>query len=498
MSMWIKFRILIVFNLMVMFLAGCIISGKRYQYVNIRKEVEQISQFQDKKIREVGKKDRQEKTYLKENLSLRQAIDLALKNNPDLDKARSGLKKAEALLAEANSAFWPSISFYTEYLQGDSPSAFWFKKIDQRKVKATDINDPDDFNDPGWFENYESGIEGKLNLFRGGRDLLNKKIAHKEKEISQLKKTQVINRLKSAVINAFYNAQAAREAVNISKKSVQIVRKDLRQTKVRYKAGGALKSDLLSMRVRLFMAQEDLIKAKNKYKRSLSILANVLGYDADTGLELAKSKKLDLKIEWPRTYQEAVAYALMHRPESEEIRQRVIKRKMALDKAKSYYLPNFNLLGKYYHDDPDLSYDQDRENWTVGIKLNWNLFSGLSRQAKIRQAEAAIWEMFAQDQKTVQDIQLEVKKALLRFEEIKARQEVTKKSVQQAEESLRLVRKQFQGGSSTITRYLNAELDLKRAKYHSSLAFYARQKALANLARALGYWAQEETIDKDR
>jgi outer membrane protein TolC len=200
---------------------------------------------------------------------------------------------------------------------------------------------------------------------------------------------------------------------------------------------------------------------------------------------------LQLTRELPGSYQEAIVYALMHRPESNEIRQRVIKRKMTLDKAKSYYLPTVNVVGKYYHDDPDLSFDQDRENWTVGIKLYWDVFSGLSRQAKIRQAEATLSEMCAQDQKTVQAIQLEVRNSLLQLKEAKARQEVAQESVRQAQESLRLVRKQYQGGSSTITRYLHAELDLQKTRYRSSLAFYAKQKAMADLARALGFWAQE-------
>ncbi len=476
--------------LVTILLSGCF-PQERYEYSHIRQEFKQTKDnLRGNKTKGLRKKDKEKKPCPKEVLTLNKAIALALKNNPDLGKSRASLKKAEAVLSEANSAFWPSLSFYTEYLQGDCPSSFWFKKIDQREVEPDDMNDPDDFNDPGWFENYETGIQGKLNLFRGGRDVLNRKIAKKGEKISQLDKIQVINQLKATVIKAYYNSQAAREAIKIIERSIRIVKKDLEQTKVRYEAGGALKSDLLSMRVRLFSAQEDLVEAKNRYKMSLSTLANILGYNANTDFKLAESEELDLKNKLPRSYQEAVAYALMHRPDSEKIRQRVIKSRMALDKAKSYYLPDLNVLGNYYHDDPGFSYDQDRENWTVGIRLDWNLFTGLSRQARIRQAKASIREMLALDQKTVQAIQLEVKNALLKLEEAKARQKVAIESVKQAQESLRLVRKQYQGGSSTITRYLSAELDLKRSQYRSSLAFYARQKALADLASSLGYWVQ--------
>ncbi len=60
----------------------------------------------------------------------------------------------------------------------------------------------------------------------------------------------------------------------------------------------------------------------------------------------------------------------------------------------------------------------------------------------------------------------------------------------EAEESLSLVKKQYEGGSATITRYLEAELDRNRARTRSAAAYYDRDKAIADIARAVGYWAR--------
>ena len=59
-------------------------------------------------------------------------------------------------------------------------------------------------------------------------------------------------------------------------------------------------------------------------------------------------------------------------------------------------------------------------------------------------------------------------------------------SVARADESLSLVKKQYEGGSATITRYLEAELARNQARINSTSAFYDREKALADAARAVG------------
>jgi outer membrane protein TolC len=78
----------------------------------------------------------------------------------------------------------------------------------------------------------------------------------------------------------------------------------------------------------------------------------------------------------------------------------------------------------------------------------------------------------------------------LKLEEAKARLAVTEASAAQAEESLRLVKKQYEGGSATITRYLDTELSLNRARIRSTAAFYDREKTRAAVGRALGYWGK--------
>jgi len=419
-------------------------------------------------------------------LTLPQVIDIALSNNPDLQQAVYRMARAKAVKNLADTAFWPKIGFYTEYTQGDAPSAYLFKTIDQRKLPPNT-----NFNDPGWFENYETGVQARMNLFNGGKDYLGLLMAEKSMEISELDRQAVTNDLTAQVIAAFYDVLAAKKFIDIAAESVDTVSEQLRIIKVQFEGGGALKSDVLSLQVRLAQAKENLVQSRKRFKLAKAALANLMGFDPAEFSERPDliTKTNEARIQIPETYEDGIIQALSQRPELEKVRKQLVKSRMGLDAAKTDYLPRVDLMGKYYVDDPEMDYNRDLENWTAGVIFKWDLFTGFSTRARIDQADAMVKEMLAADQQATLGIKLDVKSAYLNREAAKARYEVAASSVESAEESYRLVKAHYQGGSVTITRYLEAELDRNRARIRSAAAFYDKIKASADLARAIGKWA---------
>ena len=417
---------------------------------------------------------------LEKPVSVLDSIRIAIYNNPDIDIAISSIRQAEAAIDEANAAFWPAFSFYTEYTKADSPSTYLFKKIDQRKLPAGT-----DFNDPGKIENFEMGFSARYNIYNGGRDVLRKRMAETGLEIGRLDWLSVENALVASVIQAYYNTLAVLDFIAIANESVKTVDSQLRIMIVKYKAGGALKSDILSLEVRLARAGENAIRAENNYKLSVAALANLLGADADTKIELSGAEWYP--VELPSDYNAGIIEAFGMRPELLKVRQQLIQSKMALDMEKNGYMPRLDARGKYYSDDSGLSYYSDRANWAAGIILNWDIFTGFNTTARVEKARAVLNQMLAADRKATQAIQLDVKTSYLRLSGAKARLAVAEASVAQAEESLNLVRKQYEGGSATITRYLNAELAFNTARVRDRSAFYDCKKAQADIGRALGF-----------
>jgi outer membrane protein len=417
---------------------------------------------------------------LKRPISILDAIRVAIHNNPDIDLAVSRIRESEATIDEANAAFWPALSIYTQYTKADAPSTYLFKKIDQRRFEAGT-----DFNDPGKIENFEMGFSARYNIYKGGRDILRKRIAETGLEVDRLDRQTVENALVASVIQAYYNTLAVLDFIKIANKSVATVDSQLRIMLVKFKAGGVLKSDILSLEVRLAQTKEDLIRAENNHELSLAALANLLGADPDTQIELSGAEWQP--VELPADYNAGIVAALGIRPELLKVRQQMIRSKMVLDMEKREYLPCLDAQGKYYSDDSSLSYESKRANWVAGVILNWDIFTGFSTNARVQKARAVLDQMLASDRKTTQSIQLDVKTAYLRSSEAKARLAVAKVSVTQAEESLNLVKRQYDGGSATITRYLDAELALNMARVRETSAFYDWKKTQADIGRSLGY-----------
>ncbi|MBW2165797.1 MAG: TolC family protein, partial [Deltaproteobacteria bacterium] len=459
-------------------------SHDKYTYESIRQEYAKV--ICDDAFSTKVSKTGQYTCALQKPVSLNDTIQIALANNPDNKIAIARIKQAEAMIEKANANFFPFLGFYTEYSQGDAPSGYLFKKIDQRLLPANT-----DFNSPGWYENYETGIKAGINIFNGGRDILNKKIAETDFSISQIDRKSVENSLIASVIHTYYNALAAKEYIKITRDSVSTVKSQLRLMNVRFRAGGVLKSDILSLEVRLAQAREDVLLSENRLKTTLTAFAGILGVSPETEIRLKKIESREIPL--PNEYIAGVAYALENRSEVNKIKERIKQSRMALDLSRAEYLPRVDLQSKYYVDDPEMAYNDSRDNWTAAVIFNWDIFTGFSTKAEEEKAKARLEEMLAADLKTRLSVKLDVKNAYLKLAEAKARLEVAERSVAMAEESFKLVRKQYEGGAATITRYFEAELAFNRAKTRTTAAYYDREKALADIGRAVGYWGK---VDK--
>ena len=316
-------------------------------------------------------------------ISLEAAIELGLERNPDIQLAQHRILQARAARQEAAAAFLPLLSTDVSYLRADAPSLYLFKTIDSRKYQPGT-----DFNDPGAFDNFETGVSFRYNLYNGGRDLLEHWIRETDESIRELDHQSTRNALVASVIVAYYDVLLAAEIVQTSRASEETVRAQLKETDAKWKAGVVLKSDVLSLEVRLAEDEERTIRAENGRKLAVAALANLLGADADTDLELADD---DWEVATaPEEYPRALAEALSRRPELMQARRQVEQRALQLSSAQRAFLPRLDAEGRAYWDDPEFSYSGDRTNWFVGVALSWNIFEGGRRFATVAKAKAAL------------------------------------------------------------------------------------------------------------
>jgi outer membrane protein TolC len=424
-------------------------------------------------------------------LTLETAISTALENNPDIRMTRTLIKKAEASVKKTEAVFWPRVTAFSELSAGDAPSAFLFKTIDQRKLPP-DI----DFNDPGSFTNMEVGIMAGINLYNGGKNRLEKQLAQKKLADRTALALQTENDRIAAVIQMFFTALKAREYTVIARTSVQTVEEQLDMMMVRFRGGSVLKSDILSLKVRLAEAKKNMVESKNTFATTLTALATLLGHTPGHSFSLDPDPDSTCVVSFPVSIDQAWALALEKRPELHRAKQQIDMARTAVSLAASGYRPRVDLQARWYMDSDDLSYNRSNDNYTAGLNFAWNLFDGFATRAQIAEARHELERALEARKKIRMQIYQDVKQAYLQHENAQQRLLVARSSVEMAEASLHIVKKRYNGGAEPVTRYLEAELDRTRAGINRAAAFYDGKTAKIEIARAIGtlsrLWSQEK------
>lgn len=220
-------------------------------------------------------------------LTLEQALDIARARNPDLQIAEQRIRQAEEGRREVAATLLPTLSVDTGYVRADAPSVYLFKTIDARRLRPGTS-----FNRPGTFENFEAGVTARYNLFNGGQDRLAGEIAQADHELSQFDRSAVMNALLANVILSYFDVQVAEAIAEATGATTETVRAQLRETEVKWREGRVLKSDVLSLEVRLAGAEEQRIRAENARRLAAASLANLLGFEPSVAIDLSGD-------EWP-------------------------------------------------------------------------------------------------------------------------------------------------------------------------------------------------------
>ena len=131
------------------------------------------------------------------------------------------------------------------------------------------------------------------------------------------------------------------------------------------------------------------------------------------------------------------------------------------------YLPTIALFGKQtlYSNGVD-KYLMPRT--MIGVGFTWNIFDGLNREKKIRQARLTSQTLAIGKDKAVTELKVGVDKYYM------------------SEELVRIRQKSFQEGMATSTEVVDAEVMLSKVKTAFLLAYYQYDVALINLLSICG------------
>ncbi len=392
-----------------------------------------------------------------EKYSLKEIIELALKNNHYVRAKHFGVLSADKDLSSSYSSFYPKLTLEEKFTTGDQTSYAVFTKLNQGTLSAAS------FLNPGSATNFQTTFTVEMPVYVKELHLVKD-----TKKLSLFSVTKDFERFQEEiafrVFQSYLNVNKAKAYRDIALKSVDEAKEVYRIAKLRAETGTGLKSDELRALVFLKERESMLIKAENEVNIARTALGLLVSQDSF--IDTSNSEVIELKL--PDFEQlKTVIY---------ESRKDYIAKTFDVENANKYYelekarfYPKLYLSGSYFNDGRNLPLGSDGSGYVVGLAMRWELFDRKrgDDEAKMRYEALKAKEFLKQFEK---EMVFNLKVSYLRVDEAKKRLDVAKEAVAQAEETFRLIKLRYDNNLSTIVELLDAELSLVTARNNVVLA----------------------------
>jgi outer membrane protein TolC len=414
--------------------------------------------------------------FIPQPLSLADAVNLALRQNPNILRAQKDLEAAQGVIIQTRAIANPKVGITGNY-SAAQPS-------DVDTITSPGLNFGND-------QNWATQVKLVQSLYEGGRILSALRVARLTKERSMLDYQTAVADTVVQVEVSYYDVLLTLQQITVQEASVELLTSELADTTRRYDAGTVPRFNVLRAEVELANARPKLIRARNSYRIAKNNLVNQLGFNVpkealeDIPLTLAgKLTAEPYKIELPL----AIALALERRTELSALRKTQALRKEDIVNAKAPYRPSLQAYGGYDAHNSLLSHDltDTKNGWIAGVLMTWSLYDGNRTKGKVIEATALYERAGVELDDAGRRIELEVRTAYSNFIEADEVLKSQEKVVEQAEEALRLARARSEAGTGTQLDVLSAQTALTEARSTQIQALHDYSVARARLERAIG------------
>ena len=415
-------------------------------------------------------------------VSLAQAVNIALKNNPTIHAASAYTSAAQHAIDAAKAGYMPQLNFSEGFTRGNNPVYVFGTLLTQRQFTAANF-DLGFLNTPPPVDNFRTQFSASMPLYDFGRTSGRVKDARIQAQTVREGASRTEQGVVFDVVNAYLNGLLAKEQVRVAQAAVTMAEADLQRAQAREKQGLAVASDVLSSQTQLAQAKEDLIRAQNGVAISQAALNVAMGVseDAPTTTE-GKLAAVQISVgDLPILQQQA----LKQRPDYHEAQLQAQRAGNSVSLAKKEFLPRLDMMGSWEQDNQTFA-ARGGNNWIAGATLTFNIFNGGARKAQIAESKAYQQSAEAMRLQMESAVRLQVREAYLNLNAARQRVEVSRDSAAQAQESLRILRNRYDAGLATIMDVLRAETMRTAAQNNHLNAVYDYRLAFAALELATG------------
>ncbi|WP_173059756.1 TolC family protein [Sulfurimicrobium lacus] len=395
-------------------------------------------------------------------LSLTDVVERALCNNPQTREAWANARFQAAQVGVGQSAYLPGVSVAASASRNRNSGGTATPSYNQQNLNAS--------------------LSYLLYDF-GARDAA---LENARQVLAALNATQdaTIQTVFLAGVQAYYQLFATRAAVNSALEAEKSALASLDAATARYEVGSGTPADKLQAQTAYSQAVLNRIQAEGDARNAQGVLANTMGADADRAFQIVPPSLQIPDAQFGRDIAKLIEQARRQRPDLAAAQAQVEAARANVEAARAAGMPTITLGASAGRSDTSISDPSNTSS--VGVSINFPLFTGYNTTYRVRAAREQVDVRLAQRERTSQQIALDVWKA---YQSVVTGNQAVKTSadlVASAAHSEQVALGRFKAGVGSILDLLTAQSALAGARLQNIQAVYNWHIAKASLAQSMG------------
>ncbi len=404
---------------------------------------------------------------LEQELSLPDLIEIAVCNNPALNREYMSVRESEASLGVSKADYLPAVT-----LNGSLGDTYTHTE----SLKSAQDNP------------YEGNVALSWLLYDfGGRSARTEQM-RAYLEAARFDYNALLNDTVLAVTEAYFDALSSQEVLKSTKTAEESYQKSFEESSRRYELGLVSLSDKLLAETSYEQSKLAVAQADNDVKKNMGALAVLLNLSPDTVFSLTRPPKdKDIsRLDTDMGVEEMMRTALGLRPEVKSRLAALEALKQEVKAASSAHWPTISATAGATFNDNWRTHSLYNYNTRAALQLSVPIFSGFSTSYSVAKARYAEEGGAFALQEVKDRVTQEVWDAYQNYRTAVSSYDIAKKVLASAKENERVAFASYQVGTGSILNLLTATSQLAQARQEQITAFYAVLTSKSNLYRAIG------------
>ena len=393
-----------------------------------------------------------------EPLTLDKAIRTGLKESPLVKSERYEVDASSQGKSAALGQLLPQVNSYAGYTRRSDPAAVVAIKEFGGK--------PPVFSR----DHYSYGLLMKIPVFEGGRLWARLSAAEISEAISKESLHLTRQELIAGITNLFNRILFLQKLTESQRATLDALKKAKADAETRLRVGRIAPVDLMRMETQVAAQEQALVSAEEETVRARQLLARMIGRDPSWSPEVTG------KLACPSGNWAEPSADISQRPDIRKAMHQVELARSNIKYAMGYHLPSVDLVGDYGRR-AGSGFEGDEEVWTGTVAVSFNIFSGGSVEAGVRQARAKLLAAEERLRHARLNALTELKNVISSLRETRTRYFVAEKNRATAKETWRIEDLKYRTGAGTVTDSLLAQSTWFQAEADTIGALYEYRAA---------------------